>query len=91
MTPKPQANKTIDEIREALRHKTESQKREAVLALITEARATERQAMLDALPEKKEAYDNITTLNGEDYIVESESYNQAILQMEAAIKLMGGE
>ncbi len=64
-----------------------------VINLLSTPEATQAitQAMLDVLPEKKEAYDNITTLNGEDYIVESESYNQAIDQMESAIKLMGGE
>ena len=55
-----------------------------LLALITEARADERQAMLDALPEKVDGFSDVNKYD-EAY----QGFNQAIDQFESAIKLMG--
>ena len=56
-------------------------------ALIKKARANERQAMLDALPEKKTHYQQETERTKR----EKAYYNKAIDQMESAIKLIGGK
>ncbi len=54
-------------------------------ALIIKTRADERQAMLDALPEKRliELSDDIEPFK--------HGFNRAISEMETAIKKMGGE
>ena len=44
--------------------------------------AAEKQRIRDKKPRKREAYENLLQLNGEDYIVESESYNVAISEYE---------
>ena len=118
MTPKPQA-KTIDEIlfcttgcgsnadpADGFGYCTcgNEQTTQDIEALITEARANERQAMLDAVPKKiKYTGDEIMGMKiaiSEQQVAdgftfrgtkEIDAFNQAIDQMEAAIKLIGGE
>jgi len=115
MTPKPQANKTMDEILERLVETYYNptpqddpfdivEATEELEALLTEARANERQAMLDALPEKiKYTGDEIMGIKiaiSEQQVAdgftfrstkEIDAFNDAIDQFESAIKLMGGE
>ena len=59
---------------------------------VNTARANERQAMLDAVPEKASIPENVepieTAKRLDDFY---RGFNQAIDQMESAIKLMGGE
>ena len=88
MTPEPQANK-LGEINKmcnlnGLAHISTRDKL-AIQALITEARANERQALLDAV--HKKIPDSEEDVFSKVY---QGGFNQAIDQMESAIKLRGG-
>ena len=99
MTPKPQANKTIDEKIDTIieywdfsPHQDEDSRIERVhneiKALITEARANERQAMLDVLNGLYEPSIPDLELNEHQGKDEPVIYKS---QMEAEIKLRGGD
>ena len=93
-TPKPQAN-GLDEILETLLYghgavethePTYTTAKQQIQALKTEARANERQAMLNALPKKMKA--RFQDDNGGQQFASGHSF--AIDQMKKTIKKMGG-
>jgi len=60
---------------------------ESIKALITEARANERQAVLDALPAKQSVPVGDLTTVGSQVRHRALGYNKAISEMQSAIKL----
>lgn len=96
-TPKPQASKTIDDVlaRLAWSGKYTDAGQEVVSAgAVAEATQAITQAMLEALPEKKrkmsfaEASKDVKLY---ELATHNHGYNQAILEMESAIKKIGGK
>ena len=85
-TPKPQANKTIEEIiTKAVDKAYEVMDSKSFANPFTEATQAITQAMLDALPEKHE----VDPIGNADYRY-CMGRNNAIEEMESAIKKMGG-
>ena len=109
MTPKPQANKTVrEELAELFAvgrmygktslgaeawTKEIDESAKDIEALISKARANERQAMLDALPKRKTkvGLPNFDSLDSIIPTAKAVGFNDAIDQMESAIKLRGGD
>ena len=90
-------NKTIDELisfnvnRKLIHEDRWNDLKQAIEDLITEAKATERQAMLDALPNERDLVPqkpgDVESLAHNQFSI---GFNQAISEIRSAIKLKGG-